>query len=138
MKKLQVGDSLTIQTKVTEESAALNYGSGQLKKLFATPSLVALMIEASAKIIDETLDEGLISVGKVARVTHEKPTVIGETITVEVKVKEIDGDKVSINMEAFDEIGKIGNGYNERYVVNKNGLLKRATEREEKLNNLDR
>lgn len=137
MAKLKVGDSLTMQTKVTEESAALNYGSGNLKNLFATPSLVALMIEAASKLVDDTLEEGMISVGKVASVTHEKPTVIGETITVKVEVEKVASERIDIQMEAFDEIGKIGFGFNERHIVNKRGLLKRASEREEKLRNLD-
>jgi predicted thioesterase len=126
-----------MQTEVTEESAALNYGSGNLKNLFATPSLVALMIEAASKLVDDTLEEGLISVGKVASVTHDQPTVIGETITVKVTVKNIVADRIDIDMEAFDEIGQIGTGFNERHIVNKKGLLARASQREEKLKNLD-
>lgn len=137
MAKLKVGDTLTMQTKVTEESAALNYGSGSLKNLFATPSLVALMIEAASKLVDRTLEEGMISVGKVATVTHDKPTVIGETITVKVEVEKIVSGRIDIQMEAFDEIGKIGSGFNERYIVNKKGLLERASQREEKLKSLD-
>jgi len=137
MAKLKVGDSLTLQTKVTEKSAALNYGSGHLKNLFATPSLVALMIEAASKLVDKTLEEGMISVGKVASVTHDKPTVIGETITVKVEVEKIASGKIDIQMEAFDEIGKIASGFNERHIVNQKGLLNRARKREEKLKNLD-
>lgn len=137
MYNLNVGDTLTIQKKVTNESAALNYGSGELKNLFATPSLVALMIEGSTQLVDPKLDEGLISVGKVANVTHEKPTVIGETITLEVKINEIKDNKIVLNMKAYDEIGLIGFGQNERYIVNKKGLLDRAMARERKLKNLD-
>jgi len=137
MSKLNVGDTLKMQTEVTEESAALNYGSGNLKNLFATPSLVALMIEAASKLVDDTLEEGLVSVGKVASVTHDQPTVIGETITVKVTVKNIVADRIDIDMEAFDEIGQIGTGFNERHIVNKKGLLARASQREEKLKNLD-
>ncbi len=137
MSKLKIGDSLTIQKKVTEKSAALNFGSGNLKKLFATPSLVALMIEAASELVDDTLEEGMISVGRVARVTHEKPTNIGETITVRVEITNISAEKIDISMEAYDEIGKIGTGFNERHIVNKKGLLDRAKEREKNLKNLD-
>jgi predicted thioesterase len=137
MSKLKIGDSLTIQKKVTEKSAALNFGSGNLKKLFATPSLVALMIEAASELVDDTLEEGMISVGRVARVTHEKPTNIGETITVRVEITNISEEKIDISMEAYDEIGKIGTGFNERHIVNKKGLLDRAKEREKNLKNLD-
>ena len=137
MSKLKIGDSLTIQKKVTEKSAALNFGSGRLKKLFATPSLVALMIEATSKLVDDTLEEGMISVGRVATVTHDKPTEIGETITIRVEVTNISSERIDLTMEAFDEIGKIGTGFNERHIVNKKGLLKRAEDREKNLRCLD-
>ncbi len=58
----KVGESFTIQKHVTEADTALNYGSGQLENLFATPSLVAMMIEASARLLDQQLPEGFITV----------------------------------------------------------------------------
>ncbi len=95
------------------------------------------MIEATSKLVDETLEEGMISVGRVATVTHEKPTEIGETITIRVEVTNISSERVDLTMEAFDEIGKIGTGFNERHIVNKKGLLKRAEDREKNFKCLD-
>lgn len=134
---VKVGDRLTIQKKVTRESAALNYGSGKLENLFATPSLVALMIEAASMLIDDKLGEGFVSAGRVAEVTHIQPTLTGETITCEVKVTAIDGDKITVVMEAYDEVGKIGSGFNYRYIVNKRGLIDRAHARQKELENKD-
>lgn len=127
------GDTLTIQKKITEEDTALKYGSGKLDKLFATPSLVAMMIEASSQLLDEKLPEGYITVGKVAFVDHEKPTYLGEVVSVTVTIEECDSVKVVLSMKAFDEVGLIGIGHHHRYVVNKKALLEKAHEREAKL-----
>lgn len=134
---IPIGESLTIQKLITEEDTALNYGSGQLENLLATPSLVALMIEASAKLLDAHLPEGYITVGQMAQVIHENPSVLGETVSVKVEVSAFDGNKVQLAMHAFDELGEIGIGSHVRAVVNKSSLLKRANEREMALENHD-
>jgi predicted thioesterase len=52
-----------------------------------------------------------------------------------VKVTVLEASKVFVKfkMEAFDEIGLIGYGEHVRAVVQKDGLLKKAVEREETL-----
>lgn len=137
MPKIKMGESITIQKKVTESDTAINYGSGQLDNLFATPSLVALMIEASTKLLDERLEEGFITVGKSVQVDHEKPTILGQTISLKVTIESYESNKIKINMQAFDEIGKIGSGHHERMVVNKNKLLENASLRELPLESKD-
>lgn len=135
--KIDVGKSITVQRTVKKEDTALNYGSGQLEKLFATPSLVALMIEASVKLLDDKLPEGFITVGKRTEVVHEKPTQLEETISIKVEVKKYDGNKIDIEMIAYDEIGIIGRGTHQRIIVNKKSLLEKASKRAEKLKNMD-
>jgi len=135
--KFKVGESYTIQKHVTETDTALNYGSGQLENLFATPSLVAMMIEASARLLDQQLPEGFISVGKSVHADHRKPTTLGETVTVKVTIDESTGNMVKLSMEAFDEVGPIGTGEHVRFVVNKKSLLGRANQREEALQSHD-
>ncbi|WP_432665794.1 thioesterase [Wukongibacter baidiensis] len=135
--KVEVGSNITVQRTVQKEDTALNYGSGKLEKLFATPSLVALMIEASAKLLDDKLPEGFITVGKKAEVVHEKTTVLGETISVNVEIEKFDGNRINLKMTAYDEIGIIGRGSHERIIVNKKSLLEKAQKRAEKLDNRD-
>lgn len=137
MPNIKIGESITIQKKVTESDTAINYGSGKLDNLFATPSLVALMIEASSQLLDGSLEEGFITVGKTVKVIHEKPTILGQTISLKVTIEAYESNMIKIDMEAFDEIGKIGSGYHERMVVNKSKLLERASLRELALESKD-
>jgi predicted thioesterase len=127
--EVKVGQARTIQKVVQESDTSAYFGSGQLEKLFATPSLVALMIKASVELIDPTLPEGFISVGKSSHVVHSQPTILGETVSVTVTVTEKEGDRIMLEMTAFDETGVIGTGTHERYVVNKQALFRKVKER---------
>jgi len=124
-----IGDKKIIQLTVSAEDTALNYGSGQIENLFASPKLLALMIEASTKLIDSKLKEGYISVGKNSEIQHIAPTVLGQIITLEVLITSYNYPKISLSMSAYDEIGLIGTGSHTRYIVNKLSLLERAYDR---------
>lgn len=132
-----IGETVTVQRVVSEADTATNYGSGQLENIFAIPSLVTLMLEAGSNLVDAKLPDGFISVGKTAMVDHTKPTILGETVTVEVSVTKVDGNKIHLQMVAYDEIGQIGRGENLRVIVNKASLLRKANERSEELESKD-
>ncbi len=134
---IRIGEKNTVQKLVEPNDTAANFGTGNLEALFATPALVAMMLDASVHLVDKNLPDGYISVGIMSSVTHEKATVLGETVTVEVKISEFDGSKVSFKMIAFDEIGAIGFGSHERIIVNKKKLIENAKQRAEKLENHD-
>ena len=135
--KIEAGSNITIQKTVHKEDTGLKYGTGQLDTLFATPSLVALMIEASVQLVDKKLPEGFITVCKTAEVTHEDTTLLGETVSIQVEVARVNGNHIEFKMIAYDEVGLIGSGTHERLIVNKKALLQKAARRAEKLENLD-
>lgn len=125
----QVGDSITIQKRVTDDDAALTYGSGELDNMLATPSLVALMIEASSKLLDSRLSVEYTSVGIELSVKHLNPSPIGNTVSMKVTITEISGNHIRLEMEAYDEMGIIGSGTCERVIVNKEGIKSKAAGR---------
>ena len=130
MPEFEIGGSITIQKTVTEDDIASNYGNSELDRLFATPSLVALMISASTKLIDEKLDEGLVTIGKEIHLIHEKPTLLGQTITITVTAKERHENTLKLDMVAFDEMGIIGRGSFDRVIVSKKALMRKVYARE--------
>lgn len=135
--KFKPGLTETVQKLITEKDTALHFGSGALKTLLATPVLAALMIEAAAKMIDPRLPEGLITIGKSINITHEKPTPAGMTVTVKAELKEIDGNRLLFQLKAYDELGEIGHGIHERYIVSHSGILKSAEDRKKLLESKD-
>lgn len=126
---LKAGISTSVQKVITREDTALNFGSGALDNLLATPTLAALMIEASVKLIDPLLPEGYITIGKNLEIEHENPTKEGITVIVTAKLLESVGNRVSLEITATDEIGRIGRGYHERYIVAKDILMGKVDER---------
>lgn len=131
------GLTMTVQKRVGEADTSKHYGSGTLGDVFATPSLVAMMIEASAKLVDENLAEEFISVGKMSQVIHEQPTFLGESVSVKVTVEAADKYRVLLVMEAYDEVGLVGTGRHERTIVAKNSFFTRARQRAGNLENKD-
>jgi predicted thioesterase len=128
--KFFIGMTKTLQKKITIDDTALNYGSGKILDLFATPKLVAFMVEASSQLMDVKLADGFVSVGISLEVDHFKPTLIGSTVTIEVKVVGYDNEKYLIDMVAFDEFGQIAKGKHSRSIVNYASLMQKARERE--------
>lgn len=128
--QLTQGMKHNIQKMVTQEDTALNYGSGQIENLLATPRIIALAIEASSRMIDPLLLEGLVSVGRKIELDHFKGTCMGATITVEVEVTSVVDDKIELSIRAYDEHGMVATGSHSRIIVNYNKLLEKATLRD--------
>jgi len=127
---IKVGMTLTLQKKISVDDTALNYGSGKIPNLFATPRLVAFLIEASSQLMDPKLPEGYVSVGHHIEVDHFNPTVVGSTVTIEVKIISAENGKYTLGMRAYDDFGQIGSGKHTRTVVNYEKMMEKAQNRE--------
>lgn len=127
--EMNTGMSKSVQKVITREDTALNFGSGALDNLLATPTLAALMIEAAVKLIDPLLPEGYITIGKSIEIEHEHPTIQGMTVTVTAKLMEIDENNLYLEIIAYDELGRIGSGYHKRQIVNHDILMSKVEER---------
>lgn len=113
---MEIGKSYTVKITVEEKDTAKNVGSGTLLVL-ATPKMIALMEEAAYKCVANDLEAGTSSVGTLMNVKHLSATPVGMTVSATATVTEVDGRKLSFKVEAYDEIGLIGEGEHERFVV---------------------
>jgi len=105
--------------------------SSPLDFLLSTTAIVAMLIEASVKMLDSTLDGDLITVGKHLDLYHLKPTLVGEKIELILTVKKVEKDSISMDFLICDSIGAICSGTYERVIVNKNQLIDIAYARSE-------
>lgn len=124
-----IGDTHTIERTIQPEDTAGNFWKTEVGELLSTPSMVAMMQEAAATLIDDKLPEGFISVGKSAEVTHEQPSVVGAHVTVKVEIKSFDGYHIRLTMRATDDSGVVGRGSHVRSIVNKKWLLIKVNKR---------
>lgn len=126
--QLKPGLSKTYQ-KTIEPADTLSFGHGALTELMATPTLTALLIEASVSVIDPLLPEGYVTVGLSTSVTYLSPTFIGMTVTAVAAVAAVDGRHLTFEIMAFDELGQVARGRHERYIVNAGHFMQTARER---------
>jgi fluoroacetyl-CoA thioesterase len=84
---------------------------------FSTPAMILLMEQASSEAVAKYLDEGQVSVGFEVNVRHLAPADIGATITAYAEVTEIDRNRVTFKVEAYEGERKIGEGTHRRAII---------------------
>ncbi len=105
---------ITIET--TKDHSARNFFSN-LPDVFATPYLGGYMERASAELIDRHLEEGWQSVGISMNIQHLTPTPLGMKVRIVTKISRVEGRKLTFEIEAFDELEKIGVATHERFII---------------------
>ena len=122
-----IGTKCQIQQKVTEAVTAAAVGSGLLP-VFGTPFMAAMMECAAMTCLQEFLEEGQGSVGTHLDITHDAPTPIGMTVTVEAEIRDVseNGKMVVFDVRAWDEKGPIGKGFHTRAIINNERFLNKC------------
>ena len=99
--------------------------SGELK-VYATPSMIALMEQAAYTSVAGELEEGQGTVGTLMNVSHISATPVGMEVTAKSELVKVDGRKLVFHVEAYDERGKIGEGEHERFIIDNEKFQNKA------------
>jgi len=110
------GIRLTTTRTVSKNDTAAVYGSG-LHDVLSTPAMVAFMEQTAMQAVEACLNEGEGTVGTEVNIRHLKATPVGMTITCTATLQEVNGNRLLFHVEA-DDIGKIGEGQHERFIIN--------------------
>ncbi|MDD2278149.1 MAG: thioesterase family protein [Bacteroidales bacterium] len=113
---MKVGDSFISNQMVTHSTTANHLGSGDLA-VFATPSMIALMENASMMAVKQSLPKGQTTVGSAISIKHTRPTPLNATVSAKAVLKSIEGKKLTFAVNAWDSNGDIGIGEHVRYIV---------------------
>lgn len=122
---LKEGMSAVVETVVSENETALNYGSGDLD-VYATPAMIALMESAAKSCVGLHLPHDYSTVGIEVNIKHIKATPIGMKVRCEAVLTKIEGKRLYFDVNAWDEKGKVGEGKHIRYIVNSEDFMKRT------------
>jgi predicted thioesterase len=110
---------------VTEAVSAGHVGSGELR-VYATPAMVALIERASVRLLAPYLPPGHSTVGAGLTVRHLAPTPLGQTVRARVEVVSVDGGRIGLRAEVWDETEKIGEAEHQRAVIDVERFLRRV------------
>lgn len=97
--------------------------------VFATGFLVGLVEWTCIQALAPHLEAGEQSLGTRFELSHEAPTPPGETVTVEVSLREVAGRKLVFEVEARDASAMICRGRHERAVIDAERFARRLAER---------
>jgi predicted thioesterase len=126
MDRLTPGLAAEIETIVTEDNTAERLGSGSVP-VFGTPALVQLMEGAAIRVLEGLLPPGTTSVGSRLDVRHLAPTPVGMHVRARAELLEVEGRRLAFRVEAWDERQQIGEAMHERFVVDRERFIDKAT-----------
>ncbi len=115
---------MTVQIKDTAKSVE----SG-LMDVYATPALIALMEKTAFTSVNPLLNEGCGSVGIHIEVDHLAASAVGAHITCESELTAVEGRKLIFAIEAYDESGLIAKAKHERFVVEIDKFMEKASKK---------
>ncbi len=110
---------------VTEAVSARHIGSGDLR-VYATPAMVALIERASVALLAPHLPPGHSTVGMGLTIRHLAPTPLGKSVRVRVEVVNVDGGRIGLRAEVWDDVEKIGEAEHQRAVIDVSRFLRRV------------
>ncbi len=114
-----------LETVVTEADTAARWGSGLVPTL-STPTLVALAESAAVQALAGRLPPGHTSVGARIDLRHVAPTPLGMRVRARAELKQVDGRRLTFEIEAWDECETIGVATHERYIVDMERFVRKA------------
>lgn len=122
---IQPGLKGSASVLVVHENTAAAVGSGAVE-VFATPFMIALMENAALNTVKPYLAEGEGTVGTEIHVSHDAPTPVGETVTAEAELIEVDRRKLVFRVVARAGDQVIGQGTHTRFIINEERFLQKA------------
>jgi fluoroacetyl-CoA thioesterase len=100
-----------------------------LPPVLATGYLVGIVEWTCQRAIEGHLSEGEQTLGVHVDLSHEAPTPVGGTLTVEVELTEVDRRRLTFTVHAFDEAATVCRGTHQRAVIDRARFMKKLEER---------
>ncbi len=92
---------------------------GEELRVYSTPSMVLDMEGTCRNMILEHLDEGEDTVGARIEADHLGATLLGMWVDVTATITEVDGRRVTMDVEVRDPLDQVGRGRHIRFVMDK-------------------
>ena len=106
------------------------------ENVLSTPSLISEMEETCRLLLKDFVlkDNEWDSVGTIVDIKHLAITPVGSTIRLKAIIESVKNRRVMFNVDAYDNIEKIGEGKHERFIINVSNFRSKFEEKKKKLN----
>ena len=128
---LKVGITHEMERKTTEDMSAQKVYP-HVPNVYATRAMVGHIEEVCADLVLPYLGEGEQTVGTGMKFKHMAATPLGMKVRYNAKLTEIDGPKLTFEVEGFDEVDKIGEATHQRFIINADKFNSRVAQKAEK------
>ena len=115
--ELKAGLTHEMERQVTEDLSAQKVFP-HVPNVYATRAMVGHFEEVCAEMVHPYLGEGEQTVGIGMKFSHTAATPIGMKVRFTAKLVEVEGRKLTFEVEGFDEVEKIGQATHERFIIN--------------------
>lgn len=115
--ELKPGLTKEMERETTEEMSAQKVYP-HVPNVYATRAMVGHFEEVCADLVLPHLDEGEQTVGIGMKFKHLAATPLGMKVRFTAKLIEVEGKKLTFEVEGFDEVDKIGEAVHERFIIN--------------------
>jgi fluoroacetyl-CoA thioesterase len=96
---------------------ARSSGGETLPPVLSTPKVISYLERTAHQSILPFLNEGQSSVGTIVTLRHLAATPVGMAVRFRTELVEVDRRRLRFKIEAWDEIEKIAEGENERFII---------------------
>ncbi|MBR0596915.1 thioesterase family protein [Sinanaerobacter chloroacetimidivorans] len=126
---IKEGLTTTYKRETTVSDSVTSSETMALDFLLSTPAVLSMIIEASSRMLDPLVPAEYITVGKNIELSHEHPTIIGSTVSLVLKVINVEKNTIVVTIEGHDDEGIFCRGKHERAIVSRAKLLEIAYKR---------
>ncbi|MCK1616487.1 thioesterase [Bradyrhizobium sp. 159] len=114
---LAIGMAAAVSIVVTADMTVGHFVPG-MPQVYATPMMILHMEMAAGLAVAAALPPGYVSVGMSVDIRHLAATPIGRRVRALARVKSVDSKSVFFEIEAWNDLRKIGAGTHRRGIVN--------------------
>ena len=126
------GPKLFETAYIVTDAEAIHFLGPEVTPGLSTPSLVCWMELTSRENAAPLLNPGEDTVGVSVEIKHLAPTPVGMKVRVVSKLQSVEGRLYSFEIEAFDEVEKIGEATHVRAPINVAKFAARIAAKKEK------
>lgn len=121
---------LTGEERLTvDESNRIRFADDRMPPVLATPWLIQHLEFAARRALEPILDAHERTVGTYVEVEHLAPAPLGANVVCKARVIHVEGQVVTFQVEAHDEIEPLARGIHRRRIIDVDRFSKRIAKK---------